>query len=161
MATPDLRVRTVTHDPTPATDAFHRERDQTGARDVVDGEERLGELGGPRMPDDGDRRSGRAVPGLQELRELYEGAVGCKCMSCGSALGRARTFAPSVGDGDLSNLVVLCDACDEARQGCSPADPVFLNLIVTKTRRERDALGRALSPRNSRRVLDYLRMRAL
>ncbi len=113
------------------------------------------------MSDYRDRRGRRAVPGVQELRELYESAVGCKCMSCGSALGSARTFAPSVGDDDLSNLVVLCDGCDDDRRSYTPVDPAFLSLVVAKTRRERAALGRALSPRNSRRVLDYLRTRAL
>lgn len=109
---------------------------------------------------DHERRSRRGERGAQELRELYEGAVGHKCMSCGSALGHARTFATSIGDDELSNLVVLCDRCDEARSGYSPVDPAFLNLVVAKTTRERTALGRALSPRNSRRVLEYLRMRA-
>jgi hypothetical protein len=112
------------------------------------------------MTEDRDRRSRRAVPGVQELRELYESAVGCKCMSCGSALGHARTFAPSVGDDELSNLVVLCDGCDDDRKTYTVVDPEFLRLIVAKTRRERTALGRALSPRNSARILDYLRMRA-
>lgn len=113
------------------------------------------------MSDDRDRRHRRAVPGLQELRDLYESAVGCKCMACGSAAGHARTFAPMVEEDELSNLVVLCDACDRDRQAYSPVDPAYLSLIVAKTRRERTALGRALSPRNSRRVLEYLRMRAL
>ncbi|HEX2057450.1 MAG TPA: hypothetical protein VHI71_03695 [Actinomycetota bacterium] len=113
------------------------------------------------MPDAYDRRHRRSAPGLQELRELYEGAVGCKCMSCGSATGRARTFSPNVDDGELSNLIVLCDRCDEERGGYSPVDPEFLSLIVAKTRREANALGRALSPRNSRRILEYLRMRAV
>lgn len=110
---------------------------------------------------DHDRRSRRIAPDAHELRELYEGAVGCKCMACGSAVGQARTFAPSIGDDELSNLIVLCDACDEARQAYSPVDPAFVTLIVSKTRRERTALGRALSPRNSRRILEYLRMRAV
>lgn len=101
----------------------------------------------------------RRAPGAQELRELYEGAVGCKCMSCGSARGRARTFAQSIADDELSNMIVLCDGCDEARKAYSPVDPEFLSLIVAKTRRERAALGRALSPRNSARILEYLRMR--
>lgn len=109
---------------------------------------------------DEDRRR-RAAPDAQELRELYEGAVGCKCMSCGSAVGQARTFAASIGEDELSNLIVLCDACDEARKTYTPVDPDFLSLIVAKTRRERTALGRALSPRNSRRILEYLRMRAV
>lgn len=100
------------------------------------------------------------LPDVRELCELYEGAVGCKCMSCGSAEGRARTFAASIPGDELSNLIVLCDACEESRRDYSPVDPEFLSLIVAKTRRERDALGRALDPRNSRRVLDYLRMRA-
>ncbi|HEX2196033.1 MAG TPA: hypothetical protein VHJ76_03825 [Actinomycetota bacterium] len=113
------------------------------------------------MSNSDDRRSRRAAPGVQELRDLYESAVGCKCMSCGGAAGRARTFAPTVGDAELSNLVVLCDRCEQARGDYSPVDPEFLSLIVAKTRRERDALGRALSPRNSRRILDYLRMRAV
>jgi hypothetical protein len=113
------------------------------------------------MSDERDRRSRRAAPGVQELRELYEGAVGSKCMSCGAAAGRARTFVPSIGDDDLSNLVVLCDHCDGDRQTYSVVDPDYLSLIVSKTRRERSALGRALSPRNSRRVLEYLRMRAV
>jgi hypothetical protein len=113
------------------------------------------------MTEDGNRRAGRAVPGVQELRTLYETAVGHKCMSCGSAGGRARTFAPTVADDELSNLVVLCDPCDERRRGYSATDPAFLSLIVAKTRRERAAVGRALSPRNSSRVLEYLRMRAL
>ena len=108
-----------------------------------------------------DRRSRHVAPAAHELRELYEGAVGCKCMSCGSAVGQARTFAPSIGEDELSNLVVLCDACDEARRSYSPVDPAFLTLIVSKTTRERTALGRALSPRNSRRILEYLRMRAV
>lgn len=108
-----------------------------------------------------ERRARRSAPDASELRELYEGAVGCKCMSCGSAVGHARTFAPSIGDDELSNLIVLCDACDEARRSYSPVDPAFLSLIVSKTGRERTALGRALSPRNSRRVLEYLRMRAV
>lgn len=108
-----------------------------------------------------DRRGRRSPPNAVELRELYEGAVGRKCMSCGSAIGRARTFASTIADDELSNLVVLCDGCDEARAGFSPADPEFLRLIVAKTRRERNALGRPLDPRNSRRVLEYLRMRAL
>ncbi|HEX2295677.1 MAG TPA: hypothetical protein VHN37_10255 [Actinomycetota bacterium] len=111
------------------------------------------------MPHD-DRRRRRTLPDVQELHELYEGAVGCKCMACGGAVGRARTFVPSMPDDDLSNLVVLCDSCDDARRGYSPADAAFLSLIVSKTRRERTALGRALSPRNARRVLEYLRMRA-
>lgn len=111
------------------------------------------------MTDDDRRR--RAAPDAQELRELYEGAVGCKCMSCGSAVGRARTFAASIAEDELSNLIVLCDACDEARKAYTPVDPDFLSLIVAKTRRERTALGRALSPRNSRRILEYLRMRAV
>lgn len=113
------------------------------------------------MSEHDDRRGRRTVPGVRELRELYEGAVGCKCMSCGKAEGRARTFAASIPEDELSNLIVLCDACDEARRGFSPVDPAFLSLIVAKTRRERSALGRALDPRNSRRVLEYLRMRAL
>lgn len=113
------------------------------------------------MTEDGNRRAGRAVPGVEELRALYESAVGHKCMSCGSAGGRARTFASTVGEDELSNLVVLCDACDERRREYSAVDPEFLSLIVSKTRRERVAVGRALSPRNSRRVLEYLRMRAL
>ena len=112
------------------------------------------------MTDD-DRRNRRSAPGAAELRELYEGAVGRKCMSCGSAVGHARTFAPAIAEDELSNLVVLCDPCDEARKAYSPADPQFLSLIVAKTRRERNALGRALDPRNSRRVLEYLRMRAV
>lgn len=107
-----------------------------------------------------DRRSRRAAPGVQELHELYEAAVGQKCMSC-TAPGKARTFAPSIADDELSNLIVLCDRCDEARRRYSPVDPAYLSLIVCKTRRERAALGRALSPRNSRRVLEYLRMRAV
>ena len=111
------------------------------------------------MPDhEGSRRT---APSAQELRELYEGAVGCKCMACGTAAGHARTFATSIADDELSNLIVLCDACDEARSTYSPVDPDFLSLIVAKTRRERAALGRALSPRNSRRILEYLRMRAV
>ncbi|MDQ3915817.1 MAG: hypothetical protein M3323_10905 [Actinomycetota bacterium] len=113
------------------------------------------------MSGDRDRRSKRAAAGVQELRNLYESAVGHKCMSCGGAGGTARTFAPTVGDDELSNLVVLCDSCDERREAYSAVDPAFLSLIVTKTRRERAAVGRALSPRNSRRVLEYLRMRAL
>ncbi len=113
------------------------------------------------MSDHHDRRSRRAAPGVQELRELYEGAVGRKCMSCGSAFGSARTFAPSIPDEELSNLIVLCDDCDAERRAYSPVDPAFLGLIVSKTRRERAALGRALSPRNSARILDYLRMRAV
>lgn len=113
------------------------------------------------MSDANDRRSRRSAPGVQGLRDLYESAVGSKCMSCGNAVGRARTFAPSVGDDELSNLVVLCDRCDEARAEYSPVHPEFLSLVVAKTRRERDALGRALSPRNSRRILDYLRTRAV
>jgi hypothetical protein len=108
-----------------------------------------------------ERRVRRSAPGASELRELYEAAVGCKCMSCGASTGQARTFAPGIGDDELSNLVVLCDACDEARRSYSPVDPAFLTLIVSKTTRERAALGRALSPRNSRRVLEYLRMRAV
>lgn len=104
--------------------------------------------------------SHRAAGRAEELRELYVGAVGHKCMSCGSASGTARTFAPTVGDDDLSNLVVLCDECETRRGSYSAVDPDFLSLIVAKTRRERVALGRALSPRNSRRVVDYLRMRA-
>lgn len=107
-----------------------------------------------------DRSNPRRVPDAQELRELYESAVGCKCMSCGSTSGSARTFAQSIAGDELSNLIVLCDACDQARKAYSPVDPAFLSLIVAKTRRERTALGRALSPRNSRRVLEYLRMRA-
>ncbi len=87
--------------------------------------------------------------------------MGSKCMSCGSAFGRARTFATSIADDELSNLIVLCDGCDDARKTYSPVDPAFLGLIVAKTKRERTALGRALSPGNSRRVLEYLRMRAL
>ena len=111
------------------------------------------------MPEhDGSRRT---APNAQELRELYEGAVGCKCMSCGTAEGHARTFAVNIAEDELSNLIVLCDACDEARRTYSPVDPDFLSLIVAKTRRERSALGRALSPRNSRRILEYLRMRAV
>ena len=113
------------------------------------------------MSDDGDRRARRTTAGAQELRGLYESAVGCKCMSCGSAIGSARTFAPTVAEEELSNLIVLCDDCDERRRAYSPVDPAFLSLIVAKTRRERNALGRALSPRNSSRVLEYLRMRAL
>ncbi|HEV2755563.1 MAG TPA: hypothetical protein VG318_07275 [Actinomycetota bacterium] len=113
------------------------------------------------MSEDRDRRTARAEARVQELRALYEGAVGHKCMSCGSSGGRARTFAPTVADDELSNLVVLCDPCDEQRRGYSVVDPAFLSLIVSKTRRERIAVGRALSPRNSRRVLEYLRMRAL
>jgi hypothetical protein len=113
------------------------------------------------MPDERDRRSRRAPPGVQELRELYEGAVGCKCMSCAGAGGRARTFVSAIGDDDLSNLVVLCDDCEQARGSYTVVDPAYLSLIVAKTRRERNALGRALSPRNARRVLDYLRMRAV
>lgn len=101
------------------------------------------------------------MPDMAELRGLYEAAVGSKCMSCGAAEGRARTFAERVPEDDLSNLIVLCDPCDEARRGQSPVDPEFLSLIVAKTRRERAALGRALDPRNSRRILEYLRMRAL
>lgn len=101
------------------------------------------------------------MPGVQELRDLYEGAVGRKCMSCGDAPGRARTFTPGMPDDELSNLVVLCDACEDARRGYSVVDPQYLRLIVAKTRRERAALGRALSPRNSRRIVDYLRMRAV
>ncbi len=97
---------------------------------------------------------------MHELHELYERAVGHKCMSC-TAPGRARTFAPSIADDELSNLIVLCDRCDEARRGYSPVDPAYLSLIVCKTRRERTALGRALSPRNSHRVLQYLRTRAV
>jgi hypothetical protein len=112
------------------------------------------------MPDHDDRRSRRA-PDAGELRELYEAAVGRKCMSCGSALGRARTFVASIPGDELSNLIVLCEGCDEARKDYSPVDPAFLGLIVAKTRRERTALGRALDPRNSRRVLEYLRMRAV
>ena len=113
------------------------------------------------MSEDHDRRSPRAAPGVQELRALYEGAVGHKCMSCGSARGRACTFASTVADDELSNLVVLCESCDERRRGYSSVDPAFLSLIVAKTRRERAAVGRALSPRNSGRVLEYLRTRAL
>ena len=113
------------------------------------------------MPEDRDRRARRSAPGVKELRELYEGAVGCKCMSCGGAGGSARTFVPSIGDDDLSNLVVLCNDCEAHREGYSVVDPAYLSLIVAKTRRERNALGRALSPRNSRRVLEYLRMRAV
>lgn len=112
------------------------------------------------MSEDRDRRSRRSAPRVQELRSLYENAVGHKCMSCGSAGGHARTFAPTVADDELSNLVVLCDPCDERRREYSVVDPAFLSLIVAKTRRERTAVGRALSPRNSRRVLEYLRMRA-
>lgn len=112
------------------------------------------------MPDHDDRRSRRA-PGADELHELYEAAVGRKCMSCGSALGRARTFVASIPDDELSNLVVLCDGCEEARRGYSPVDAAFLGLIVAKTRRERTALGRPLDPRNSSRVLEYLRTRAV
>ena len=112
------------------------------------------------MTESHDRRSRRAAPEVQELHGLYESAVGRKCMSCGGAEGRARTFAPSIPDDELSNLIVLCDGCDEARRGYSPVDPGYLSLIVSKTRRERNALGRALSPRNSRRILEYLRMRA-
>ncbi|MDQ4025450.1 MAG: hypothetical protein M3217_08170 [Actinomycetota bacterium] len=112
------------------------------------------------MSEDSDRRRRRAAPGVRELRELYESAVGHKCMSCGSAGGSARTFAAAAGDDELSNLVVLCDPCDERRQRYSAVDPAFLSLIVAKTRRERTAVGRALSPRNSRRVVEYLRMRA-
>jgi hypothetical protein len=110
------------------------------------------------MPQQHDRRS---RPDLRELHELYEGAVGRKCMSCGTAEGSARTFAPSIPEDELSNLIVLCGECDESRRGYSPVDPAFLSLIVAKTRRERIALGRALDPRNSRRVLEYLRMRSL
>lgn len=113
------------------------------------------------MPEQSDDRGRRAQPDVRELRELYEGAVGSKCMSCGTGEGRARTFAASVPEAELSNLVVLCESCDESRRGLSPADPAFLTLIVSKTRRERAALGRALDPRNSRRVLEYLRMRAV
>lgn len=113
------------------------------------------------MPEQHDRGVRRTVPDVRELRELYESAVGCKCMSCGSAQGRARTFASTIAEDELSNLIVLCDACDESRRGYSPVDPEFLSLIVAKTRRERTALGRALDPRNSRRVLEYLRMRAV
>jgi hypothetical protein len=113
------------------------------------------------MSEGHDRRVRRGVPDVRELCELYESAVGCKCMSCGSAQGRARTFAPSIPDDELSNLIVLCDACEESRRGYSPVDPAFLSLVVAKTRRERSALGRALDPRNSRRVLEYLRMRAV
>ena len=113
------------------------------------------------MTDREDRRSRRELPDVRELHELYEGAVGSKCMSCGHAGGRARTFAPSIPEDELSNLVVLCDACEESRRAYSPVDPAFLSLIVAKTRRERAALGRALDPRNSRRVLEYLRMRAV
>ena len=112
------------------------------------------------MPDH-DRRTRRGAPRIEELHELYENAVGHKCMSCGSAVGRSRTFAASIADDELSNLIVLCDDCDEARIAYSPVDPAFLSLVVAKTRRERTALGRALSPRNSRRILDYLRMRAV
>lgn len=114
---------------------------------------------GPEMSDRHERRR-RRTPGVEELHELYEDAVGRKCMSCGAAAGRARTFTDAVPQDELSNVVVLCDPCDEARRGASPVDPAFLSLIVSKTRRERTALGRALSPRNSRRVLEYLRMRA-
>ncbi|MDQ4124194.1 MAG: hypothetical protein M3134_01145 [Actinomycetota bacterium] len=113
------------------------------------------------MAEQDDRRDRRAVADVRELRDLYESAVGCKCMSCGIAGGRARTFAPSIPEDELSNLIVLCDACDESRRGYSPVDPAFLSLIVAKTRRERTALGRALDPRNSRRILEYLRMRAV
>ncbi|MDQ3958662.1 MAG: hypothetical protein M3273_10110 [Actinomycetota bacterium] len=113
------------------------------------------------MSDHRERRARRLPPPAQELRELYESAVGSKCMSCGGPGGRARTFAQSVDEDELSNLVVLCDACEKRRRGYSAVDPAFLSLIVSKTRRERVALGRALSPRNSRRVLDYLRARAL
>lgn len=113
------------------------------------------------MYDEGDKRPRRGVPGVRELHDLYEAAVGRKCMSCGNAEGRARTFVSSIPDDELSNLIVLCDACDESRKGYSPVDPAFLTLIVAKTRRERTALGRALDPRNSRRVLEYLRMRAV
>lgn len=120
----------------------------------------MDEQGSRRMTDHHERRSRRAAPRLQELHDLYEGAVGCKCMSCGRP-GRARTFAPTIADDELSNLIVLCDDCDEARAGYSAADPAYLSLIVAKTRRERTALGRALSPRNSRRILEYLRMRAV
>ncbi len=81
-------------------------------------------------------------------------------MSCGGA-GTARTFVEGMGDDELSNLIVLCDSCDTARRGYSVVDPEYLRLIVTKTRRERVALGRALSPHNSRRLADYLRMRAV
>lgn len=108
-----------------------------------------------------DRRVRRAAGGTSELHGLYESAVGHKCMSCGAASGSARTFAPNGGEEELSNLVVLCDPCDERRRSYSAVDPAFLSLIVAKTRRERAALGRALSPRNSRRVVEYLRMRAL
>ena len=111
------------------------------------------------MSDHRERRSRRALPDVQELRERYEAAVGRKCMSCGSALGHAKTFAPNIGDDELSNLIVLCDGCDETRRSYSVVDPAYLSLIVAKTRRERNALGRALDPHNSRRVLDYLRMR--
>ncbi len=113
------------------------------------------------MTDHHDGRNRRALPDMAELRGLYEAAVGSKCMSCGSAEGRARTFSSSVPEDDLSNLIVLCDGCDETRSAYSPVDPEFLSLIVAKTRRERAALGRALDPRNSRRVLEYLRMRAV
>ena len=113
------------------------------------------------MSDHRDRRGRRPAPEVQELRGLYEGAVGSKCMSCNGAGGRARTFIATIGDDDLSNLVVLCDECDAHRKTYSVVDPAYLSLIVAKTRRERAALGRALSPRNSRRVLEYLRMRAV
>lgn len=112
------------------------------------------------MPDPQDKRGRRALPDVRELRELYEAAVGSKCMSCGAAGARARTFAASIPEDELSNLVVLCDGCEDSRSGYSPVDPEFLSLIVAKTRRERNALGRPLDPRNSRRVLEYLRMRA-
>ena len=113
------------------------------------------------MPYEEDKRKRRELPDVRELRELYEAAVGCKCMSCGGAEGRARTFATSIPEDELSNLVVLCDPCEESRREYSPVDPAFLSLIVAKTRRERTALGRALDPRNSRRILEYLRMRAV
>lgn len=113
------------------------------------------------MHEDGDKRARRGLADVRELHELYEAAVGRKCMSCGAAQGRARTFAPSIPDAELSNLIVLCDGCDESRHGYSPVDPAFLALVVAKTRRERTALGRALDPRNSRRILEYLRMRAV
>lgn len=108
-----------------------------------------------------DKRNRREQPDVRELRELYEAAVGSKCMSCGATEGRARTFAASIPEDELSNLIVLCEACDESRRDYSPVDPAFLSLIVAKTRRERTALGRALDPRNSRRILEYLRMRAV
>ena len=81
-------------------------------------------------------------------------------MSCGSSEGHARTFVDNIEEGELSNLIVLCDPCDSERKTYTAVDPAFLGLIVSKTRRERVALGRALSPRNSGRVLQYLRTRS-